>query len=589
MEERAGGQTIAEVQAELASWVVYSPRALSLLTHVSHVKFNAAIFRQTGLALTVRRYTKHPDAAVSKFACHLIKAWKDRFQQVQAQRALPATREVKRRRVRVDDDDSSAVSNSSSKSSSGEEDNIEIPDSTEADTAPNLDGSPSGWHEEVRAQTRRGRQERFRFFTLRRPFRCTKWNVRVRLAEGQQQLECRELLSQMAVDFGAVAASGEQLSVENQPMLQRLQRLEERFRGSGVTEGEARNAMRLFERELSKANWTEEKFMKLKRQLAGVEEWSVADVIAESSLQWTEPCKRQAWFADACERVAMPLGVEFGYTSNGGCCFVGPLSAVAGAALTSVLVCHFANLDLERARQTRGGSRTSAPQFLQGFVDGALERERHLVWEQLFAIQNEEEAARFCQDNLDRGFFDGTTEEERPGQGPDDDLQSMLRNVFSGRHDAHAPPCQATRRRPPASSQASPPSPPVPTVAGPPENYTPFSGKGQRLTEDGNAATAGGAVGSCCKKPYEGGPDSWALTFASNLELVRSSRRRSREQAHKTYHWTFSGRAVKATQTGTASYAQGLQAGEKRKGQIDGTARSAKRKFCKGSRLAITR
>ncbi|CAJ1441577.1 unnamed protein product, partial [Effrenium voratum] len=35
-----------------------------------------------------------------------------------------------------------------------------------------------------------------------------------------------------------------------------------------------------------------------------------------------------AWFADACERCATPLGVEFGYTSNGGCCFVGPLSSL---------------------------------------------------------------------------------------------------------------------------------------------------------------------------------------------------------------------------------------------------------------------
>ena len=34
--------------------------------------------------------------------------------------------------------------------------------------------------------------------------------------------------------------------------LQRLQRLEQRFTGPGVTEAEARNALRLFERELSK-------------------------------------------------------------------------------------------------------------------------------------------------------------------------------------------------------------------------------------------------------------------------------------------------------------------------------------------------
>ena len=43
----------------------------------------------------------------------------------------------------------------------------------------------------------------------------------------------------------------------------------------------------------------------------------------------------QAWFSDACERVAVPLALQFGYCQNGGCCFVGPLSAAAGAALTS--------------------------------------------------------------------------------------------------------------------------------------------------------------------------------------------------------------------------------------------------------------
>lgn len=28
--------------------------------------------------------------------------------------------------------------------------------------------------------------------------------------------------------------------------------------------------------------------------------------------------RRQAWFTDASERMATPLGIEFGYTSNGG-------------------------------------------------------------------------------------------------------------------------------------------------------------------------------------------------------------------------------------------------------------------------------
>lgn len=76
----------------------------------------------------------------------------------------------------------------------------------------------------------------------------------------------------------------------------------------------------------------------------------------------------------------------------------------------------------------------------------------------------------------------------------------------------------------------------------------PFSGKAHRLGDE---------------------PSSWALTFASNLELARSSRRRSREEAKRTYHWTFSGRMVKETKTGTSSYAQGRTAGEKRKKEIE--------------------
>ncbi|CAE7826724.1 unnamed protein product, partial [Symbiodinium sp. CCMP2456] len=55
-----------------------------------------------------------------------------------------------------------------------------------------------------------------------------------------------------------------------------------------------------------------------------------------------------------------------------------------------------------------------------------------------------------------------------------------------------------------------------------------------------------------------------------------------------TYHWTFSGQAVKETKTGTESYSQGKCAGEKRKGQIESAAGAGKQ-FRKAQRLAITR
>ncbi|CAK9085333.1 Molybdenum cofactor sulfurase [Durusdinium trenchii] len=211
----------------------------------------------------------------------------------------------------------------------------------------------------------RGRRERFWQFTLQRPFGDDTWYLQVKVPlqnEKKEFSEIKELLHRMAFDLGAVSTSdegglgeegrfalGEQLRA-----LERLQRLEQRFAGSGVTESEARNALRLFERELSKgsevsvlsiqrpgswkvsipvseANWSEEKFAhdarelrKLKRQLAGAEEWSAADLVAECCVRWTEGIhrdhgkRRQAWFSSACARLAAPLGIESGYTENGG-------------------------------------------------------------------------------------------------------------------------------------------------------------------------------------------------------------------------------------------------------------------------------
>eukprot|EP00931_Biecheleriopsis_adriatica_P048404 TRINITY_DN27961_c0_g1_i1.p1 TRINITY_DN27961_c0_g1~~TRINITY_DN27961_c0_g1_i1.p1 ORF type:complete len:595 (-),score=137.11 TRINITY_DN27961_c0_g1_i1:13-1755(-) len=461
-----------------------------------------------------------------------------------------------------------------------------------------LASEKDGWAETEESRTFRRGKEHFHVYTLRRPFGNATWMIQVRVAQGSDKQkqsgqskrggssqpapkreEVRELLKRMALDLGAVnpaAGGSESLGEQEKQVLQRLQRLEERFRGSGVTEGEARNAVRLFERELSKANWTEDKFAKLKRQLAGTEEWSAADAVAETSVRWVQRGKRrQAWFADACERVATPLGIEFGYTGNGGCCFVGPLSACVGAALTTTLVCHLAHLDLESASHKRR-TRISAPQFLQGFVDGALAKERHLVWEKLFSIEDEAAAARFCQENLHEGFFDDLAGEE--GRGEEEDLQAMLRNLFAAQGGN---PCSSPRSlhpgRPvhpdeqvPARSDAEVPKPPA---------FTPFSGKAHRLGE---------AEEPSAEKPSQGS-NSWALTFASNLELARCSRRRSRDEAKRTYHWTFSGHAVKETKTGTESYSQGRNAGEKRKGQIDGAAGSAKSKFRKGPQLAITR
>merc|ERR1712060_609382 len=100
---------------------------------------------------------------------------------------------------------------------------------------------------------------------------------------------------------------------------------------------------------------------------------------------------------------------------------------------------------------------------------------------------------------------------------------------------------------------------------------------------EGDSATPLGGHGGADVRAGAAGSDrqSWALTFASNLELARSSRQRSRENARKTYHWSFGGYSLKPTKTGTESYSKGKLAGDKRKGEIDGAAGSAKRKFQK--------
>merc|ERR1712118_510080 len=111
-----------------------------------------------------------------------------------------------------------------------------------------------------------------------------------------------------------------------------------------------------------------------------------------------------------------------------------------------------------------------------------------------------------------------------------------------------------------------------------PASFTPFTGSGNRMSDELPTSPPRSA-----SQPSE----SWAITFASNLQLVRSSRKRSTEAAQKKYHWRCSGFAPKATRTGTESYSKGKQAGEKRKAQIDSSAGSAKEKFKKGARLAI--
>eukprot|EP00928_Gymnodinium_smaydae_P030628 TRINITY_DN22723_c1_g2_i1.p1 TRINITY_DN22723_c1_g2~~TRINITY_DN22723_c1_g2_i1.p1 ORF type:complete len:666 (-),score=104.18 TRINITY_DN22723_c1_g2_i1:71-2068(-) len=649
-----------DVLDELQSWVIHPPRALKLLRQLQSLSVSAQLLKQTKIGVIVARYAKHVDGDVADCAAELVAKWKRKVlspkkpdptpvtsagtasdaQQGTQVTSLPAPKSVARRKraIVADDDDSDNCpledlapdrpeqrrSESIVETVDDGNDSCNESENSEAEEA-NMSNDGKIWDVSIQKRKFRNKSEEFVVYLLKNPFGCADWKIKLRISAKHHKPECAELLDQMTVQFGAVAApQGQENSAQDEQVLQRLRRLEERFRGSGVTEGEARNAMRLFERELSKANWTEDKFAKLKRQLEGSEEWSAGDVVSECALRWIQPGKRrQAWFSDACERVAKPLGLQFGYTDNGGCCFVGPLSSCAGAALTAALVCHFAHLDLERARKSRGGSRTSHPQFLQGFVDGALSPERHLVWEKLFSIEDDSEAARFCKESLKRGFFNDSSssstdanarsssiapaarepesDSESGGDEGGEDLQALLRGVFSSgrRGNNRGGHASGANGLDGGTGTAS-----APTSFQPGGTFEAFKGPSHRLADHDEGDLTNSAFKGSSQKLADdddedktnsarndsrgGARTSWALTFASNLELARGSFQRSKQEAHKTYHWTSCAHSVKKTKTGTESYSRGKIAGEKRKGQIDSTSGAAKSRFRGGPRLAIT-
>lgn len=167
-------------------------------------------------------------------------------------------------------------------------------------------------------------------------------------------------------------------------------------------------------------------------------------------------------------------------------------------------------------------------------------------------------------------FFDdlGAARADEEHGEASEDLHSMLRGLFS-----------AARSSGSSGSTA-------PSRASAPSSFTPFSGKCRRLEEEEDEPPSPQPAQQRSGDAREG---TWALSFCTNLEVVRSSKRRSTAEAQKSYHWTSSGQAVKPTQTGTDSYSKGRHAGQQRKGEIDGASGSTTRKFQKRQRLALTR
>ncbi|CAK0814573.1 unnamed protein product, partial [Prorocentrum cordatum] len=162
------------------------------------------------------------------------------------------------------------------------------------------------------------------------------------------------------------------------------------------------------------------------------------------------------------------------------------------------------------------------------------------------------------------------------------DIHELLRGLFAARRGSGAAGSGGPAGGAPEAFG------PNPDLRGPAPRVRRRAGAVRALLGQGPAPERGGldgsgappAGGAAAAAGAAAGRDAWAITFATNLQVARSSRRRSREEARKVYHWTFSGQAVKATPTGTESYSKGHSAGQKRtfQGQIDGAAGMAKGK-----------
>eukprot|EP00746_Dinoflagellata_sp_MGD_P009326 gnl/MRDRNA2_/MRDRNA2_118936_c0_seq1.p1 gnl/MRDRNA2_/MRDRNA2_118936_c0~~gnl/MRDRNA2_/MRDRNA2_118936_c0_seq1.p1 ORF type:complete len:657 (+),score=132.96 gnl/MRDRNA2_/MRDRNA2_118936_c0_seq1:66-2036(+) len=408
---------------------------------------------------------------------------------------------------------------------------------------------------------RRGKEAAFHEFVLCRPFQDTRWHVKVLIAGASYLDASRDVILKTARQVGALEPT---LDGSEMQILQRLGRLEARIGGKGVHEGESHNALRLFERELTRANWTRDTFERLKRQLDGQESCQAADVVVETSICWARSEKnmrRTPWFIAACERIAAPLGLAWGHHNSGngfdGCVFVGPLTTALGAALTAALVFHLGHVEFESTHRAKASGVKDQPcfsdddsdkdlngksqkratptqrkqkpkninPFLQGFVDGALTEERAKIWTKMLTLP-EEKASKFIQKQQDRGFFNDVraTEEE-----PED-----VGCVISGIFDAGNLDLEPTS----SSKQSAPPS-----------------------------------------------DDSFSLIVVGNVRTLRRSLHRNEEASVKQYHWGC--RSLSTLQSRAhdgASYNLGKAAGAKRSAEVDKVRSGASRGTAKRAR-----
>lgn len=431
----------------------------------------------------------------------------------------------------------------------------------------------------------RGKAQLFRKFVIRRPFGDSMWLVQVVIACSTIVPDCRELLERIAGRIGAKPeAPG--LSEAERQAVRRLARLEARVAGKGVHEGESANALRLFERELARANWSKDAFQKMQRQLDGDEELGASDIVVEAAIRHANPeprMRRCAWLNTACERIAPPLGLAWAHTRGkqggwDGCCFVGPLSTAVGAALTTALVMHLGQLDYEAARSrvvrrsaAAGKKPKSRPQFLQGFVDGSLEADRARIWQRLLSLPDA--AAQVCADEQRAlGFFDAPSSGSRADQAHSAEVGELVSGLF-GSSGGTSPP-SASRPAAAARRLSIRRGTGVPNSLGPddatPDDLYPgdFTGAEASLAEPEGEPEGEPGADSPAARPNGQRQDEFALAVAENVQTLRRAHDRNRNESSSTYNWgTRSMAPVKKT-TGGESYSLGHAAGSKRQSEV---------------------
>ncbi|GAB5362101.1 hypothetical protein AAMO2058_000769400 [Amorphochlora amoebiformis] len=457
-------------------------------------------------------------------------------------------------------------------------------------------------------------------FSLHTPFNRTMWCVDVEMKNESVTVESVGCILSVASSLsGRRYASQGEISKKDLDKARRLRKLEEHFK-KNTNQGEARNALRLFENHLVKAAWTRERFESIRKQLEGIESSKrPQDTPAMATIRWTGASRRREWFEVACTRVAAPLALYVGtHRRRGGPgfdghSFIGPLGTAVGAAYTAALLFHLAHTELDAAKHVR-----SRNDFLMGFVEGALEVKRERVWRHLLNLPDEDldgYVDALLRENPT--FFADSSETSvnpaNPGtQGIDESDNAASDNAAS--HDFGVILSTIFTASPPSKSPHTPnPKPPSTPKESDPisstrknqkkiseaarhiwefRDSTPSHGsgrmKGTGSSKEGMKSSNSERKRSIIALPVGGrGLGDTSFVVVSNLEIIRKVHQENKRVAEGVFGFTqkVRGTAMRSDPT-SASYELGRAAGSKHKGRI-GESLSVSEKLRPKSRRRI--